>query len=179
DGDEMGRSAVTRLVAVRPNHRDTRGRTRRDGRHPPIRVYQPAASDEVTRVHQSRDGNRDVVAVGQIPFAVGEGEPLRFGEQMPELRRLRPQSSEVEPLELLEDRVDSRCARRRRPHSADAVTAIVAADGWALLHRVAREIAEGHSGAWALCRYPAGDRLRMLAAVEPFRAMAGDVLERL
>src|SRR5690606_26203715 len=41
------------------------------------------------------------------------------------------------------------------------------------------EIAEGHSGAWALCRYPAGDRLRMLAAVEPFRAMAGDVLERL
>ncbi len=88
---------------------------------------------------------------------------------------MRPERRQVEPLELLQRREHGDPARRGRPHPADAVAAIGAADRRPRLRVVGGDVAGGHLR--RIVRRAVdrgGDRLRVRADVETVRAARGD-----
>ena len=120
-----------------------------------------------------RPAPRTKSRIGEIFVAVGIGEPHRFGDQMPAGRDCGPKRRQVEPLELLQDREHRRPARRRRPHPADPVVAIGAADRRPRLGVVGGDVAGRHRR--RIVRRSAdrgGDRLGIGADVETVRARA-------
>ena len=71
------------------------------GKRSPL-ADQRAARGEIAGLHQPRNGYRNVIAIRQVKFAIGIGEPLRFDEQMPGERIAQAQLGKVEPFELAE-----------------------------------------------------------------------------
>ena len=87
-------------------------------------------------------------------------------------------NAEIEPLELLEDRVDGGGTGRWRAHTADAIAAVRAAQLRPLLGLVGGDVGHRHcTGPRGLGGDFGGDLGRMSAAVEPFGAVAGDLFQ--
>ena len=71
------------------------------GKRAPL-ADQRAARGEIAGLDQPRDRYRNVIAIRQVKFAIGIGEPLRFDEQMPGCGIAQAQRGKVEPFELAE-----------------------------------------------------------------------------
>jgi len=75
-------------------------------------------------VEQAGDGRRHELGIAEIEVPVGEGEPVRFGEQVNRLRGLRANVGQLEVREDAEHLLRRHTARRRQLRTTDAPRAI-------------------------------------------------------
>ena len=120
----MRGAVLLRLITIGARQRRAGGPAGGNEAQTAVAGYELAAPGQIGRIGQPAHRHGDEIAVGGVELAVGIGEPLRFDEQMPSYRVLRPQRLQVEALEHAQEAEDRHAARARRAHPADAVAAI-------------------------------------------------------
>ena len=172
--------ALLGLVAIRQRPVRAGGRARLCLGKPRIGSDQGTSARQIFGIDKAGQRDRDKVAICEVEFAIGIGESLRFDEQMPGARVAQPHFGEVETFKLAEHLQHGHASGGGRPHRADAIGAIAAADRLALLCLVTGDIGRGHrAGVRRIIGNGAGNLLRQCPGVESARPGFGDGLERL
>ena len=177
DGDVAGAAFLNRTVIAESALLHVRRRSGGNGCEGAFRIDQGAAFGKVSRVEQpgERDGNE--IRIGEVTRAVGESEPLRFGDDMRGARAERCRA-EIEWLDDAEHLRHGNAAGGRRPHAADLVRAIGRADRFALDGAIGRDVLSGELARLArIVLHRAGDVFGDVALIESLGAVAGNRLE--
>ena len=179
DGDMRGRGKFDRLVICKIQGVIKGGIARCHLWQRIVPRQQVCPVSQIVLCHQALGRHWDEIAVGHVAATIRKGETRGIADQPPGLGIVSAKGCEIIVAQHAEDLAHGQRPGGRRAHATGLECAIGDTDGGAFLDLIESQIHRRQQPRISLCSaHCRGDRLCDGTGIEPLRAIAGDVAQR-